>query len=85
MKFVMHSLNHEAHVIIEEACRKGGHGIPNTRKQEEVTGDDNIKTSMGTVKEAELEVEDIEEIIASASVCDSKPEHLLSSSYTEIK
>ena len=36
-------------------------------------GDDNIREAMETVKAAELSVEEIEEMIATMSVCDSKP------------
>ena len=35
--------------------------------------DENIREAMGTVKETELEVEGIEEIIVAVSACDSKP------------
>ena len=51
-------------------------------KQDEVKVHNNIRDGVGTIKEAELAVEGMNEIIVDTSVYDSKPVYFLSSSCT---
>ena len=85
VNFIIHALKHKAHVMIEGACRCGGRGFPEIAKQREVTGEANLRESIGTVKVAELNVEGIDETIVATSVYDSKPVYFLSSSCSEVR
>ena len=46
VNFVVQSLNHKLHAIVEGVCRKGGLDFPDVCKQENVKGDDNIREAI---------------------------------------
>ena len=84
VNFLIHSLKHKAHVMVEGVCRSGGRGFPDVAKQEEVRGEANLRSVVGTVKAAELIVDGLEDKIVATSVYDSKPAYFLSSSCESI-
>ena len=85
LNFIIYSLKYKAHIIVEGIYQSGGRSFLDIAKQEEVRGEENIRSDVSTTKVAELIIEGINEIIVATSVYDSKPVYFLRSPYEEIR
>ena len=86
--FILASLKHPAHVMVEGVCRKGKRGVPDCIKQEEVPAHKKRKLAevVGTLKAAVTYPEEYpEHAVISVSLYDKKPVYLMSSAATSIK